>query len=134
MSEHFVVTVDCDHFRIFAERAVRGVPTRLEAVETMEFPFALKESVEPDNFVDQALVRPGVLRSWWRVSNLAAELEIFLQSRPEATWDFAASPEFHDGLIERLSEETRRRLRVSMAQDLANDSAEQVRARFAEAG
>lgn len=131
MSEHFVVTVDCGHYRIFAQRSCTGSPMRLESVETMEFPSALRSDTGAS--ADGRLLG-GAAGSWWSTANLAGELETFLQSRPGATWDFAASPEFHDALIARLSDETLHRLKRSIVKDLTGASAEDVRVRFAEAG
>jgi hypothetical protein len=65
---------------------------------------------------------------------LAAELDSFLQNRPGASWDFAASPALYRSIIEHLSPETSRRLKRALSKVPVNQRTEDVRAHFATAG
>lgn len=149
MNDHYVVTLDRGHLRIYAEHQEPGQTPRLSIVEAMDFPQG-KQSYT-DRQSDQAgrfpgsKGRPGGMSIDERlpmqreeerrnVSVLAQEMETFLQSRPGATWDFAAAPELSNAVIEALSIETRRRLKRALPKDLVNQTSEDVRAHFAGAG
>lgn len=111
MSEHYIVTLDRDHLRIYAEHRDDGASaSRLEAVESMDF--------------------PGTIRSY----TLSGEIDTFLQNRPTATWDFAAPAPELQTVMGDLSPETIRRLQRSLSKDLVNQNAEEVRAQFAAVG
>lgn len=146
MNEHFIVTLDRGHLRIYAEHREPGQTPRLEIVEAMDFPQG--KQAYTDRQSDQAGRFPGskglaggmsiderlpMKREEERrnVGVLADELETFLQSRPGSTWDFAAAPELSNAVIEALSIETRRRLKRTLAKDLVNQTSEDVRAHFA---
>ncbi len=146
MNEHYVVTLDRGHLRIYAEQQDAGQTPRLEIVEAMDFPqgkhsYTDRQSDQAGRFpgsqgrsggmsIDERLPmkREEERRS---VGLLAGELETFLQSRPGATWDFAAAPELSNAVIEGLSLETRRRLKRALPKDLVNQTSEDVRAHFA---
>lgn len=149
MNDHFIVTLDRGHLRIYAEAKSPGQAPRLEIVEAMDFPEGLKSYTDRDT--DQARRFPGAggraggmsvderrpmqeemeRRS---VKMLAEELDTFLQNRPKATWDFAAAASLYNSVIEELSIHTRRRLKRAVSKDLVNQNSEEVRSHFAVAG
>lgn len=159
MSEHYIITVDHGHLRIYAERHPPGQQSpALEQVEAMDFP-AGKNSYT-DRETDVAGRFPGSKKNVAgpgnpsgqpgrtgmsiderlpmqreeerrRVKDLAAEVEAFLVGRPEASWDFAAGPALHNAVLELLSRSVRERLRRSVSKDLVNQRVDEVRAHFA---
>jgi protein required for attachment to host cells len=66
-----------------------------------------------------------------RAKELAAEIEHFLNGRPNASWDFAAGPELNGTVLEIISPALRQRLRRSVSKDLVNHRVDEVRAHFA---
>lgn len=159
MSEHYFVTADHGHLRIYLER--NGLGQRepaLDQVESMDFPAGLKSYTDRDTSMagrfqssrNQAAAAgapgPGPARAGMsiderlpmqreeekrRVRDVAAEIETFFASRPGATWDFAGAPEFHHTVIDQLSPRVRRQLRRTIAKDLVNQRTEELRAHFA---
>ena len=150
MNEHFIITLDRGHLRIYSETREPGQTTpKLEIVEAMDFPQG--RAPYTDNATDQAgrfpgsKGRPGGMsiderlpmkrEEERRITTLiASELDTFLQNRPQASWDLAASPSLFNAVIDELSAETRRRLKRALPKDLVNQNTEEVRAHFATAG
>jgi hypothetical protein len=156
MQEHYVVTVDHGHLRIYVERQSPGqrVPA-LDRVEAMDFPQGRKSYTDRDTDMagrfasskHQALApgsptaRTGMSiderlpmqreEARRRAKELAAEIDAFFQQRREASWDFAAGPELNSTVIELLSPDVRQRIRRSIAKDLVNQRGDEVRAHFA---
>ena len=154
MSEHYIVTLDQGHLRIYAERQQPGQMTpTLVQVEAMDFPAGKNSYTDRDT--DMAGRFPGYRtggspdvgkvgmsiderlpmqeeESRRRVRELAAVLEGFFEQRSEATWDFAAGPELNNAVLDALSAGIRGRLRRSVRKDLVNQRLEDVRAHFAE--
>lgn len=156
MSEHFIVTMDHGHLRIYAERQSPGQMTPgWEQVEAMDFPAGRASYVERDADMAGRFAsskHPGAgsgrpnLRTGMsiderlpmkreasrrRAKDLVMEIESFLQSRPDATWDFAAGPELNGTVLELLSPAVRRRIRRAVVKDLVNQRLDDVRAHFA---
>lgn len=162
MSEHYIVTLDRGHLRIYAETNAPGQTPHLEIVEAMDFPqgkhsYTDRETDMAGRFnsskhqsaapgapggnqagrtgmsIDERLPmkREEERRS---ITMLAAELDHFLQNRPDASWDFAAAPALYSSIIDELSVDTRRRLKRALSKDLVNQNSEEVRAHFANAG
>lgn len=158
MSEHYIVTLDHGHLRIYAERIAPGQFTPgLEQVEAMDFP--LGKHNYTDRETDQAGrfagsrnqaggpgapgkgARAGMSiderlpmqreESRRRAKELAAEIEHFFQQRPDATWDYAAGPDLNGTVLELISSGVRQRLRRSVSKDLVNQRVDEVRAHFA---
>ncbi len=162
MNEHFIVTIDRGHLRIYSESREPGQTTRLELVEAMDFPEGKKSYTANDSdmagrfnsskhqtgapgapggimggrsgmSIDERLpMKEEVERRNVRV--IAEELEKFFKSRPNATWDFAAPPALHNAVVNAISDEARQRMRKVLAKDLSNQSSEEVRAHFEAAG
>lgn len=153
MSEHYVVTVDHGHLRIYAERMAPGqfTPT-LVPVEAMDFPAGIKGYT--DRETDMAGRFPGKRvmgnsgaghagmsiderlpmrreEERRRARELASVLESFFDQREEASWDFAAGPDLNHAVLEHLSPPVRRRLRRSLPKDLVNQRSDEVREHFA---
>jgi hypothetical protein len=156
MREHYVVTADHGHLRIYAERKSPGQKTpALDQVEAMDFPQGKRSYVDRDTDMagrfasskhqtpapGSPTARTGMSiderlpmqreESRRRAREIAAEIDAFLQQRPEASWDFAAGPELKGALLELVSQAVRRRLRRTLAKDLVNQRGEEVRAHFA---
>jgi hypothetical protein len=147
MNDHYIVTIDRGHLRIFAEAKTGGLRTpRLEVVEAMDFPSVTNSSAEEqgrdstnsdgsfDSRARRALSERGSHRGGEARRNLeliAMELDTFLQNRPEASWDFAAAPSLFRAVIDELSPPTRQRLRRVVPRTMINQRADEVRAHFA---
>lgn len=156
MSEHYIVTLDHGHLKIYARREVPGQFTPgLQQVEAIDFPagkhsYTERESDEAGRFsgsrnqgsgVGAPAVRAGMSiderlpmqreESRRRVRDLATQIEQFFQPRPDASWDYAAGPELNGTVLELLSPELRRRMRRCVPKDLVNQRIDEVRAHFA---
>ena len=157
MSEHYIVTADQGHLRIFAERSKapgQSVPA-LDEVQALDFPAGVKSYTDRDTdmagrfqgskqqgsapgapaarmgmSIDERLpMQREVERR--RVSDLAKSIEGFLEVRPKATWDFAAPPAVHNAVLDALSPRARGRLRQALPKDLVNQRTADLRAHFA---
>lgn len=146
MNEHYIVTVDRGQLRIYVESPVAGHRTpQLRFVEKMDFPHrdekpdptASDEANKVTNARSRAPRSDRFPPKRWQVrrSNdvIAAELDNFLQSRPQASWDIAAAPSLYHLIIDQLSPETRRRLKRALSKVMVNLRAEEVRAQFSAA-
>jgi len=156
MSERYIVTADQGHLRIYAERQQPGqYSPGLELVESMDFPFGKNSYTDRDSDMAGRFssskhqgVGPGAPtarqgmsiderlpmqreESRRRAKDIAAEIQNFLQRRPDATWDFAAGPELNNTVLELLPAAVRQRLRRSVSKDLVNQRIDEVRAHFA---
>jgi hypothetical protein len=157
MSEHYIVTADHGHLRIFRERRGPGQFTPgLEPVETMDFPAGVRSYTESATDMSgrfasskQQIAGPGTSRGGMsiderlpmqreeerrRARDVAAEIETFFSSRPDATWDFAAGAELNHAILDQLSNRTRSRLRRTLSKDLVNQRTEDLRAHFTASG
>lgn len=163
MSEHYIVTLDQGHLRIYAERkSLEQFTPGLEQVEAMDFPAGKESYTDRDTdmagrFQSSKHQGPapgapggnGVGRTGMsiderlpmknesdrrRAQQLAMEVEHFLTQHPNATWDFAAGPELHRAILEQLSAKSRQRLRRALPKDLVNQPPNDVRAHFANVG
>jgi hypothetical protein len=158
MREHYVVTADHGHLRIYIERNSPGQRApALDQVEALDFPQGKKSYVDRDTdmagrFASSKHQGPGPgspvgrtgmsiderlpmqrEESRRRARELAAEIDAFLQRRPDASWDFAAGPELNTAVLELLSPAVRQRVRRTLAKDLVNQRGDEVRAHFADA-
>ena len=159
MSEHYIVTVDHGHLRIFAERQSPGqLAPALEQVQAMDFPSGKHSYTDRDT--DMAGRFPGSKKQSAgvggpgnvgatgmsiderlpmqreedrrRAKELAAEIEGFFRQRPDATWDFAAGPDLNGTVLESLTPAVRQRVRRSVPKDLVNQHTSELRAHFAQ--
>jgi hypothetical protein len=148
MSEHFLIAVDGSHLRIFTDRAAAGQWTATrEQVYARDFAADIKRYARNDT--DQAgrfqsskgqgagsgkpAERAGMSvdeRLPMREENearraraLADEIEAFLGARPDASWDFAAGPQWNHAVLELLSPAIRQRLKSSVDKNLINELA-----------
>jgi hypothetical protein len=159
MSEHYIVTLDHGHLRIYEERHPPGQQSpALHQVEAMDFPQGKKSYTDRDSdmagrFPSSKHQAPGpgspmggVARTGMsiderlpmqreeerrRAKELAEEVDAFFRARPEATWDFAAGPQLNTTILELVSRDVRERLRRSVSKDLVNQRVDEVRAHFA---
>jgi hypothetical protein len=156
MREHYVVTADHGHLRIYVERNAPGQRSpALDQIEAMDFPQGKRSSADRDTdmagrFASSKNQMPGPgnpaartgmsiderlptqrEESRRRAKEIAAEIEAFFQRRRDATWDFAAGPELNGIILELLTPGVRQRVRRSLAKDLVNQRGDEVRAHFA---
>ena len=156
MSEHYIVTADQGHLRIYAERHPPGqFSPSLELVESMDFPGGKHSYSDRDTDVagrfsssknqgagsGMPTGRQGMSiderlpmqreESRRRAKEVAGEIDDFLQQHPDAQWDFAAGPELNNTVLELLSSAVRKRLRRTVSKDLVNQRVDEVRAHFA---
>jgi hypothetical protein len=153
MSEHYIVTLDHGHLRIFLERHEPGqVTPGLEPVESMDFPAGRKNYSDRDTDMAGRFPASGIPgqgdtgqrgmsiderlpmqreENRRRVRELASVVESFLEQRAGASWDFAAGPDLNNAVLELLSPPVRRRMRRSVSKDLVNQRMDEVRAHFA---
>ena len=156
MNGHFFVTVDHGHLRIYSERSTPGQKTpALDQVQAMDFPGGkhaysdrdtdmagrFANSKQPAAGSGAPTGRAGMSiderlpmqreEARRRAKELAAEIDAFFSRRPEASWDFAAGPDLNGTVLELLSPAVRQRVRRSLAKDLVNQRADEVRAHFA---
>ncbi|MGH7958614.1 MAG: host attachment protein [Opitutaceae bacterium] len=156
MRDHYVVTTDHGHLRIFVERNSPGQRTpALDQVEAMDFPQGRKSAA--DRETDMAgrfasskhqssapgspFARTGMSiderlpmqreEGRRRAREIAAEIDAFFQLRRDASWDFAAGPELKSTVLELLSPAVRQRVKRTLAKDLVNQRGDEVRAHFA---
>jgi hypothetical protein len=157
MSEHYIVTVDHAHLRIYEERHPPGQQSpALEQVESMDFPAGKRSYV--DRETDMAGRFPSSKRQTGgsgnpaaahsgmsiderlpmqreeerrRAKEIAATIDEFFKSRTGASWDFAAGPGLNRAVLEHLSADVRERMRRSVSKDLVNQRVDEVRAHFA---
>lgn len=157
MSEHYIVTADQGHLRVFMEQHPAGQATpRLEEIQAMDFPGGIKSYTERETDMagrfqasKQQAGAPGapVARGGMsiderlpmqremerrRIRDLAEAINAFLLARPKATWDFAAAPAVHNAVLEAVSAHARGRLRQALPKDLVHQRTEDLRAHFAD--
>jgi hypothetical protein len=145
MSEHFVITADHGHLRVFQQREVpEHSSPALDEIQAEDFPAGFRSYVQRDT--DRAgrfqsskhqgrgpgapTARQGMSvderlpmqreEERRQLRDLAAAIEDFLVRYPHATWDFAAGPEVHNAVLEALSPAIRTRLQKTVTKDLAH--------------
>jgi hypothetical protein len=160
MNEHYLVAADHGHLRIFAKRRTPSQATpALAEVDSLDFPAGKTSYTGRDTDVagrfpsakmqGRGIGAPGnVGRNGMsiderlpmqreeerrRVKDIGERLEEFFRQRPEATWELAAGPELITQLRDGVSAGLRSRLRRTIAKDLVNQSADDVRAHFSAA-
>lgn len=156
MRDHYVVTADHGHLRIYVQRSEPGQRTpALDQIEAMDFPqgkrsYTSRETDMAGRFPSSKqqaagpgnpTVRTGMSiderlpmqreESRRRAREIAAEIDSFLQQRPDASWDFAAGPDMNGTVLELLSPAVRQRMRRTVTKDLVNQRGDEVRAHFA---
>jgi hypothetical protein len=155
MSDQYFVTADHGHLRIYRERLEPGQYTPgIEQVEGLDFPagrasYTDREADQAGRYSSSKTQGPGpgipmgrqgmsiderlpMQREEERrlTRQIASEIDRFFQSRPEASWDFAAGPEINRAIVELLSPAVRKRMRRSIAKDLVNQRSDELRAHF----
>ncbi|MEO6005871.1 MAG: host attachment protein [Opitutus sp.] len=119
-SEHYIVTANHGHLRIFRFQQPTGhSPPAFEEVQSLDFPAGRQSYTDRDTDMagrfqgsKQQGRGPGAPTARTgmsiderlpmqreeerrQVTNVSETIDSFLQARPEATWDFAAGPEIH---------------------------------------
>ena len=155
MSEHFIITADRGHLRIFQHQQPPGQATpRLAEVQALDFPSGRQSYTDRDSDMagrfqssNHQSRGPGapIARTGMSIDerlpmqeeeerrqtrDLCQAIDNFLLQRPDATWDFAAGPALCNPLLEALSPQTRSRLRQSVAKDLVNQPVNELLSHF----
>lgn len=156
MREHYIVTIDHGHLRIFVERSSPGQRTpALDQVEAMDFPmgkrnYTDRETDSAGRFASSKhqsaapgtpTARTGMSiderlpmqreEARRRAREIATEIDAFFQQRRDASWDFAAGPDLNGTVLDLLSPAVRQRMRRSVAKDLVHQRGDEVRSHFA---
>jgi hypothetical protein len=118
MGTHFVITLDGAHLRFFTPHQWQGHPTFTAArVHSLQAASAASEPIGTSShglpFLDEEDERR-------RARDLAAQIETFLAARPDATWDFAAGPQWNHAVVPLLSPSVQARLRKSATSNFAS--------------
>jgi hypothetical protein len=155
MNEHFIITADRGHVRIFSREQEPGQMTpRLREVQGLDFPSGRQSYTDRDTdmagrfqgsqhpargsgapterigmSIDERLPMQEE-EERRQAKDLVQAIESFLQQHPDATWDFAAAPTVHNSVLERFSPPMRSRLRQSTAKDLVNQPVEELLKHF----
>jgi hypothetical protein len=155
MSEHFIVAIDHGHLRIFAEQQPAGQTTPgLQEVQAMDFPAGKQSYADRDTDVagrfssskhqsrgeGNPTARTGMSiderlpmqreEDRRRAKEIAAQIDLFFQRRPDATWDFAAGPQLNGAVLESISPAVRQRVRRSITKDLVRQPVDSMRMHF----
>ena len=160
MKEHYFVTADHGHLRIYLERMEPGQRhADLEQVESMDVPAGIKGYTDRETAMagrfqsskhQAASGAPGQVpgrtgmsiderlpmereENRRRARDVAAEIDTFFSTRPAASWDFAGGPAFHQAVLDEVSRPVRERLRRTIPKDLVNQRTEELRAHLARA-
>lgn len=155
MNEHFFVTADQGHLRIFRERMEPGQrDVALDPIESMDFPAGVKSYSSRDTAMAGRFQgsktptgAPGASgggghagmsidermpmhreQDRRRSRDVAAEIETFFAARPDATFDFAGAPDFYKTVVAQLTPQLRERIRRTIAKDLVNQRTADMRA------
>lgn len=145
MDNHYIIIADRAHLRVFSERSELGQSTPgLTEVHTKDFPEGRTSYTDSDtdmagrfNSSKHQGNAPGAptARSGMSIDerlpmqreaerrqneNISQAIDAFLAGQPSATWDFAAGPSSHNAILEKLSPQSRSRLRNSISKDLVN--------------
>lgn len=156
MSEHYVVTANQGHLRIFQRRQT---PTQMtpafDEVRAFDFPLGVAGATARDtdmagrfqgarqqgNAPGAPIARTGTSiderlpmqreEHRRRIRDVAQALDSFFATRPGATWDFAAGPELHNAVLETVTPKTRAQLRRSVTKDLVHQPQTEFAAHFA---
>lgn len=155
MSDHFIITADRGHVRIFQRaQPVGQTKPNLNEVQAMDFPAGRQSYTDRDTdmagrfqssqhqgrgpgapmartggSIDERLpMQEEEERRQTR--DVAQTVTTFLEQHPDATWDFAAAPAIHNAVLESLPPATRSRLRQGVAKDLVNQPVNELLGHF----
>lgn len=155
MSDHFIITADRGHVRVFRKDQSPGQMTpTLAEVQALDFPSGRRSYTDRDTDMagrfqssNHQSRGPGAPMARTGMSiderlpmqeeeerrqskDLVETIEGFLRQRSDATWDFAAGPEVHNAVLEALSPATRSRLRQALSKNLVNQPVEELLKQF----
>lgn len=155
MSEHFIITADRGHVRVYRKDQPPGqMRPSLAEVQALDFPSGRRSYTDRDTDMAgrfQSSNNPGrapgapMARTGMSIDerlpmqeeeerrqskDLVETIEGFLRQRSDATWDFAAGPEVHNAVLEALSPDTRSRLRQALPKNLVNQPVQELLKQF----
>jgi hypothetical protein len=155
MSEHFIITADRGHLRVFLLEQPPGQATpRLREVQGLDFPAGrssytyrdsdmagrFQSSNHPSRGAGAPQARTGMSiderlpmqeeEERRETRDLVQIITSFLEQHDQATWDFAAGPAIHQPVVELLPPPVRTRLRQAIAKDLVNQPTEELLSHF----
>jgi hypothetical protein len=144
-AERFIAVLDRAHLRIY--RVTDGDQSRrthFELAESFDLPAGLQHYTDADTdqagrfgarggpagaSIDERL--PMKNEQKHRLAKeLAKHLQQFLETRPQATWDYAAGPALHGAVLDRLSGDVRSRLDRALAKELVSHTPAELEAHF----
>jgi hypothetical protein len=151
-AEHFIVAADRAHLRIYQEDgAADEANASLQIASSFDLPSGKNHYTDQDS--DQAGRFPGprgkgmavggsiderlpMLEEQQRraAGELGKHMNEFLRQHPDATWDFAAGPVVHRGILDVLDPDVRDRLGEALMKELVNQPLPQLRGHFGHAG
>ena len=155
MSDHFIITADRGHVRVYRQHQPPGQMTpTLAEVQALDFPSGrrsytdrdtdmagrFQSSNNPSRAAGAPMARTGMSiderlpmqeeEERRQAKDLVVTVESFLQQHSDATWDFAAGPEVHNAVLESLSPASRSRLRQALSKNLVNQPVEDLLKQF----
>lgn len=149
--EHFIVAADRARLRIYQEDpTVEAVDASLQIASSFDLPSGKNHYTSRDT--DQAGRFPGprgkgtatggsiderlpMLEEQQRraAAELGARMNEFFHQHPDATWDFAAGPVVHRGILDVLDPDVRERLGSALVKELVNQPLPELRQHFTHA-
>ena len=149
--EHYIVAADRARLRIYQEDpTVEAVDASLQIASSFDLPSGKNHYTSRDT--DQAGRFPGprgkgtamggsiderlpMLEEQQRraAAELGARMNEFFRQHPDATWDFAAGPVVHRGILDVLDPDVRERLGAALVKELVNQPLPELRDHFTQA-
>lgn len=146
--EHFIVAADRARLRIYQEDpTVEAIDASLQIASSFDLPSGRNHYTSRDT--DQAGRFPGprgkgtavggsiderlpMLEEQQRraAAELGARMNEFFRQHPDATWDFAAGPVVHRGILDVLDPDVRERLGSALVKELVNQPLPELREHF----
>jgi hypothetical protein len=149
--EHFIVAADRARLRIYQEDpTVEAMDASLQIASSFDLPSGKNHYTSRDT--DQAGRFPGprgkgtavggsiderlpMLEEQQRraAAELGTRMNEFFRQHPDATWDFAAGPVVHKGILDVLDPDVRERLGSALVKELVNQPLPELREHFSHA-
>jgi hypothetical protein len=155
MSDHFIITADRGHVRIFQrEQPLGQTKPGAKEVQAVDFPAGRQSYTDRDTDMagrfqsskhqargpGASVARTGMSiderlpmqeeEERRQTRDITQTIATFLEQRPDATWDFAAGPAIHNAVLESIPPATRSRLRQAVAKDLVNQPVDELLGHF----
>lgn len=142
----YIILADRSHFRIYQESALPAQQsTSIDLVTAVDFPAGHSNYTDGDSDQAGQFPRSKVAaeggsnderlpmkreRDARIVEDIANRIENFLSKHPDSPWVYAAGPDMHRAILQRVHSRFQRRLQSSLQKDLANMPAAELREHF----